>query len=173
MDIGTGGTTDEIVEKIKSHIREKFNKTAIYDALAEPNLDNAVVYLNEYLFARETGAILNLDTSKIEIEQIMPSSGRNLSTIREDAAMSEDEFNLYANKLGNKILLEQQINSAIGRDWFITKKQKSIYVKRGYKDSAFPIANSLTSYPKDKWEKADIDKATEKAAQRITEYIFN
>ena len=83
------------------------------------------------------------------------------------------DINQYINKLGNKILLEQSINGAISNDWFKVKKQKSILDKRGYKDSVFSIAKSLLSYPKDKWEKDDIDKATKKAAKRITEYIFS
>ena len=87
--------------------------------------------------------------------------------------MDEDEFNQYINKLGNKILLEQSINGAISNEWFKVKKQESIRNKRGYKDSAFPIAKRLISYPKDKWEKDDIEKATEKAAKRISAYIFS
>lgn len=102
----------------------------------------------------------------------MPASGKNIVAIREDAKMDEETFNEYANKIGNKILLEQSINGSISNDWFRVKKQISVKDKRGYKDSAFPIAKSLVLYSKDKWEKDDIDRATEKAAQRITDYIF-
>ena len=172
MEIGAGTSTDIIVQKINEHIQKEFNQIDICETIVDTNPNNAIVYLNEYLFARETGAVVNFDTPKIEIEHIMPASGRNLSAIREAANMNEDEFNQYANKLGNKILLEQPINGAISNDWFKVKKQLSVRDKRGYKDSAFPIANSLISYPKDKWEKEDIDKATQKAAKRIAEYIF-
>jgi hypothetical protein len=125
------------------------------------------------LFARENDCKINFNVPKIEIEHIMPSSGKNIASIREDANMSEDEFRQYVNILGNKILLEQPINGAVGRDWFKTKKQKTIAEKRGYKDSVFPIAQSLTEFHKDEWTKEDIDKATIKAAERIVKYIFD
>ncbi len=173
MDIGAELSTDIIVEKIIDHIRKEFDKDNIYETILDSYPSNAIVYLNEYLFARENEGTISFDAPKIEIEHIMPASGRNLSAIREDADMSEDEFNLYVNKLGNKILLEQAINGAISNDWFKVKKQKSVRDKRGYKDSVFPIAKSLTEYPKDKWEKDDIDKSTQKAAQRIVDYIFD
>jgi len=177
MKIGAGASTNDIVQEIKSHIRdniqEKFSKERIYDLLVDSDPDNSIVYLNEYLFTKNEGKILNLSESKIEIEHIMPASGRNITTIREDAGMNEIEFLQYANKLGNKILLEQPINGSISNDWFSTKKQKSVRDKQGYKDSNFSIAKSLVDYPKDKWEKEDIDKATQKAAKRITEYVFS
>lgn len=172
MEIGKGASTDVIVQKINKHIKKEFNQEDMYQTILNSSPDNALIYLNEYLFARENGTDLNLDIQKIEIEHIMPASGRNLSAIREDANMDEDEFNQYVNKLGNKILLEQSINGAISNEWFKVKKQESIRNKRGYKDSVFPIAKSLVSYSKDNWEKNDIDKASEEAAKRIVEYIF-
>ncbi len=172
MDIGAGASTDEIVKRVKDHIQKEFNRDDLYNTLINTDADNATIYLNEYLFARETGRVVSFDITNIEIEHIMPASGRNLSAVRANAGMNEDEFNLYANKLGNKILLEQQINGSISNDWFQVKKQTSVKDRLGYKDSIFPIAQSLISYPKDKWEKADIDTATQKAAQRIVDYIF-
>lgn len=172
MEIGAGTSSDILAVKINEHIHKEFKKDDMYKTIVDSNPNNAVIYLNEFLFARETKVIVNFDTPGIEIEHIMPASGKNLSSIREDANMCEDEFNQYANKLGNKILLEQPINGAISNDWFRVKKQNSVKNKRGYKDSAFSIAQSLISYPKDKWEKEDIDKATQKAAKRIVEYIF-
>ncbi len=172
MDIGAGSTTDDIVMKINAHIQKEFNKDDVFNSLIGSDADNGTIYLNEYLFARETGSTISFDITNIEIEHIMPASGRNLSAVRANAGMSEDEFNAYANKLGNKILLEQLINGSISNDWFQVKKQTSVRDKLGYKDSIFPIAQSLISYPKDKWEKADIDTATHKAATRIVNYIF-
>lgn len=173
MEIGTGASTDEIVQKINKHIDKEFNEDDIYQTILDSNTNSALVFLNEYLFAKENNIVLKLDISNIQIEHIMPSSGRNISTIREDANMNEEDFKEYVNKIGNKILLEQYINGSISNEWFKAKKQKPIEEKRGYKDSVFPIANSLKSYPKDKWEKDDIDQATEKAAKRISKYIFS
>ena len=104
----------------------------------------------------------------------MPSSGRNITTIQQDANITtKEEFNSVVNKLGNKILLEEDINKSIGREWFKTKKQNSIDNKSGFKDSKYAIALALTAYPKDTWTKDDIDTATIKATERIVKFIFN
>ena len=139
------------------------------------NPAHAVFYLNEYLFAKEKGLEIDFDVDNIEIEHIMPSSGKNIEGVRTEADMSKDEFDEYVNKLGNKILLEKKINGRISDKWFSLKKQNSINNKRdcGYVDSKFPIAFSLTEYPKEQWTKDDIDLATEKAAERIVTYIFD
>lgn len=78
----------------------------------------------------------------------------------------------FANKLGNKILLEEDINKSIGNNWFRTKKQMSVKDRRGYKDSSYGIARALTTYPKDEWTKNDIIQATERAVQRISGFVF-
>ena len=104
----------------------------------------------------------------------MPASGKNIETIRIDAGIADrDEFDSIVNKLGNKILLEEDINKSISNDWFRTKKQKSVINKSGYKDSKYTLAKSLTSYQSDTWGINDINKATEKAANRILSFIFN
>lgn len=104
----------------------------------------------------------------------MPNSGHNLDAIREDAnILTQDDFDFIVNRLGNKILLEENINKSIGREWFQTKKQKSIKDKRGYKDSSYNIAQKLVEYPQDTWTKDDIDIATNKVAERIVQFIFN
>ncbi len=172
MEIGKGVATQVLVEKINKHIFKEFDPKDIFDCILRANANNAMVYLNDYLFAKEKGVRIDLDTAKIEVEHIMPGSGRNIVAIREDAYMNEAEFDEYVNKIGNKILLEQAINGAISNDWFKTKKQQSIRDRRGYKDSIFPIARSLTYYSNDYWNKGDIAGATLKSAKRITEFIF-
>lgn len=80
-----------------------------------------LVYLNEYLLAKEKGMSFTLGT-KYDIEHIMPYSGNNLQEIRKDAEIdSEEEFHSIVNKLGNKILLEEKINRTIGNEWFRIK----------------------------------------------------
>ena len=104
----------------------------------------------------------------------MPSSGHNIDAIRIDAKIdSKEEFDSIVNKLGNKILLEEDINKSIGKEWFQMKKQKSIIDKSGYKDSQYAIARSLTDYESDLWTKEDVEIATQKAATRIVNFIFN
>ncbi|MBP5716926.1 MAG: HNH endonuclease, partial [Bacteroidales bacterium] len=99
--------------------------------------------------------------------------GHNIDSIRTDANIdTPEEFKIIVNKLGNKILLEDDINKSIGREWFMTKKQQSITTKTGYKDSKFGLALSLVNYEQDKWTKEDIEKCTKKVADRIVDFIF-
>ena len=115
---------------------------------------------------------LQLD-GNIDIEHIMPQSGINREHIMYDIGVNDqDEFREYAEKLGNKILLESEINRGIGDAWFRTKKENHITKGNGYIGSKFPIAKSLVTYAKDTWTKEDIDLATEKAADRIADFIF-
>ena len=115
---------------------------------------------------------LKLD-GNIDIEHIMPKSGINRDHIMHDIGVNDsDEFREYAEKLGNKILLESEINRGIGDAWFRTKKENHISKGNGYIGSKFPIAQSLVTYTKDTWTKEDIDLATEKAAKRIADFVF-
>ena len=133
---------------------------------------NALVFLNEYLYSKKNGIRFNFSES-VNIEHIMPASGHNIDIIREDAGIeTQEEFDSIVNKLGNKILLEEDINKSIGKEWFKTKKQKSINDKAGYKDSKYAIALDLVDYESDVWLKDDIETATNKAADRIIAFIF-
>lgn len=132
---------------------------------------NPLVYLNEYLYARNHGKKFILSDS-VNIEHIMPASGKNIAVIRKDAGINDvNEFAAIVNKLGNKILLEESINKTIGNAWFKTKTQTSVREKSGYKDSCYSIAASLTTYGSD-WRVEDINMATEKAVNRILDFIF-
>ena len=161
----------EIRQDFNRHICENWKKEAIRETIFEYD-KNILVYLNEYLYAKSKRSMFDF-TENVNIEHIMPASGRNIETIRQDAGIAEkDEFHSFVNKLGNKILLEEDINKSIGNEWFKTKKQTSIRNKSGYKDSKYPIAATLIDYPKDDWTKDDIIKATAKSAERIGTFIF-
>lgn len=163
---------DTIKNDFNDHINKSWNEEDISEAISAYN-KNLIVYLNEYLYTKSKSAKFDF-AENVNIEHIMPASGRNITTIRQDAGIhDEDEFNSIVNKLGNKILLEEDINKSIGNEWFKTKKQNSINSKSGYKDSKYAIAVALTSYHKDTWEKDDIDVATKKAVERIVKFIFN
>ena len=154
------------------HISEKWGKEDLKKRLLKYD-KNVLVFLNEYLYAKEKKLKFDFD-EKVNIEHVMPSSGRNLETIRNDAGIeTKDEFEDIVNLLGNKILLEEDINKSIGRDWFITKKQKTIEEKAGYKKSKYNIARSLIDYKSDFWTKKDIEEANDKAVNRIIKFIFN
>ena len=138
-----------------------------------PLILNILVFLNEYLYAKEKNISFDFSDS-VNVEHIMPASGHNLDAIRKDAGIdTKEEFDEVVNSLGNKILLEENINKSIGKEWFETKKQTSVKQKSGYKDSKFGIAKSLIEYPSKKWEKKDIEMATSRAAKRILKFLFN
>lgn len=171
---------DVSAEKIKKdfdkHIRTTWAEDEIREAIQDYD-GSMLVYLNEYLFAREKGMDFTI-SSRRDIEHIMPYSGKNLQEIRRDAGIaSQEEFIGVVNKLGNKILLEVKINRAIGNEWFRTKVSTKLEDKTGYIDSAYPIARALVSTYRDKqkpyWTKSDILAATEKASKRIIKFIFD
>ena len=167
------------VQQIKAdfdkHISDKWDIPDIKKYVYEYD-KNMLVYLNEYLFAHENGLTFVLG-NKYDIEHIMPQSGANLDIIRKDAQIeSKDEFDDFVNKLGNKILLEEKINRAIGNEWFRTKVSTKLSAKTGYIDSNYPIASTLVKkYADDAkpyWCKNDIENATIMASNRIVAFIF-
>lgn len=166
----------QIEDDFDKHIHDTWEKEAIIEALNDYN-GNLLVYLNEYLFAKERGQILFLGDN-YDIEHIMPQSGNNLPMIREDAGiLNEEDFDATVNKLGNKMLLEKKINRSIGNEWFRTKVTTKLENKTGYVDSSYPIARSLVQnykdVPKPMWTKESILNATKEASQRIANFIFN
>jgi hypothetical protein len=163
--------THDIKKDFDEHIRNNWKEENIAEAISEYD-KNILVYLNDYLYAKGKG--LSFDFAEnVNIEHIMPASGRNIDSIRLDSEISnEDEFNSTVNKLGNKILLEEDINKSIGNEWFKTKIQTSIMSKSGYKDSRYAIADALTKYLKNTWGKNDIITATNKAVARIVRFVF-
>lgn len=165
-------STTELIDKVKNHIQTNFEYDEVKQILSESGVSNSLLYINEFLFAIETGAQFNLE-GNIDIEHIMPQSGRNRENIMLDAGFdNQEEFREYAEKIGNKILLEADINRGIGDAWFRTKRENSITSGHGYIGSKFPIAKSLVNYPKGVWTKTEIELATERAARRIANFIF-
>ena len=162
---------EEINNDFQQHINNHWQRASIESAIMDYN-KNILVFLNEYLYAKEKGLDFDFNDN-VNIEHIMPASGRNIDTIRLDAGiLTKEEFANIVNKLGNKILLEDAINQSISNEWFRSKKHNSISQKSGYKDSSYHIANALTAYPSDVWTKEDIETATKKAAKRILDFIF-
>ena len=162
---------DVISADFARHINATWQPEEIKNSL-EAYDKNILVFLNEYLYAKEHSLAFNF-ADNVNIEHIMPASGHNIEIIRQDAGIdSREEFLSIVNKLGNKILLEEDINKSIGNDWFKTKKQKSVTDKAGYKDSRYHIALALTHYIRDEWGKKDIENATKKASGRILSFIF-
>ena len=165
-------STTELIAKVKNHIQENFEYDEVKQILSESGVSNSLVYVNEFLFATETGVQFNVE-GNIDIEHIMPQSGLNRENIMLDAGFDcQEDFREYSEKLGNKILLEADINRGIGDAWFRTKRENSITSGHGYVGSKFPIAKSLVNYPKGVWTKAEIEKSTERAARRIADFIF-
>lgn len=165
-------TIETIKNDFNEHISLNWKEEDISEAICAYD-KNLIVFLNEYLYASSKSIKFDF-AENVNIEHIMPASGRNITTIREDAGITDkEEFYSIVNKLGNKIFLEEDINKSIGNEWFKTKKQNSINSKSGYKDSKYNIAVALTAYPNDTWTKVDIDIATKKGVERIVKFIFN
>ena len=69
------------MQSINDHIRNNWNKEDIFEAISEYG-KNILVYLNEYLYTKNKGD--NFDFSEnVNIEHIMPASGRNIDSIHE------------------------------------------------------------------------------------------
>ncbi|MCI7581373.1 DUF262 domain-containing HNH endonuclease family protein [Campylobacter sp.] len=161
-------------EKLNNELNEHINNFK-EDDLRERILsydNNPLVFLNEFLYAKSHNLKFNFNDS-VNIEHIMPASGKNKTSIQEDAKMSNEDFSFYVNCLGNKILLEENVNKSISNAWFKTKKQSTIKEKKGYKDSKYHIASALVNYESDQWTKDDIEKANEKVADRIIKFLFD
>lgn len=165
-------TEESIIADFDRHITASFNEDDIIVDLKDYD-KNILVFLNEYLYAQNKGIPFKFE-SNVNVEHIMPASGHNVDTIRIDAGIgTREEFDNLVNKLGNKILLEENINKSVSNDWFKTKKGTTVQSKQGYLGSEFGLANALAHYPKDKWKKSDIKQFTEDAAQRIANFIFH
>lgn len=167
---------EEIVQDFNLHINDNWKNISEIECRLFDYDRNLLVYVNEYLFAKEKNIDFNL-SSKCDIEHIMPASGHNLLEIRNDAGIKdEEEFIGVVNKLGNKILLEEKINRSIGNEWFRTKLSNAFSDKISYANSCYPLAYSLANNYKniDKpyWNKNDIELATKKAVKRIIKFIF-
>jgi hypothetical protein len=164
------------IEVIKADFNEHINKNWSEENIEESILEydkNLLVFLNEYIYAKSKGCKFDF-ADNVNVEHIMPASGRNITTIQQDAGITDkEEFIGIVNKLGNKILLEEDINKSISNEWFKTKKQSSVINKSGYKDSIYALAKALATYQKDTWGREDIENATTKATERIVNFIFN
>ena len=170
--VDAGYPIESIVEDFNAHILKTWTEESVIEDLKAYD-KNILVYLNEYLYAKEHNLTFDFSSDKVNVEHIMPASGRNIASIREDAEMTQEEFDDMVNLLGNKILLEEDINKHIGMDWFKTKKGTFVHDKKGYIGSSFALASALSKYPSDKWTKDDIAVANQKAAERICRFIFN
>lgn len=165
----------EIKQEIDRHINREWKKDEI-EAAAANYTKNPLVFLNEYLACKESNQKFILP-DKYEIEHIMPRSGKNIDQIREDAGIiDKEEFLEIVNKLGNKILLEEDINRSIGNSWFRSKIQNSVKDRKGYKDSNFTLTKQILSDFEDPenrlWTIDEIEERSNKGAKRITDFIF-
>lgn len=162
---------DEIAKDFNNHITNVCKESGIKDELLEYD-KNILVFLNEYLYAKEQNRNFDFD-DRVNVEHIMPSSGHNIDAIRTDAGIpTKEEFDDLVNLLGNKILLEENINKSISNDWFKTKKGNTVQSKHGYRGSSFGMALDLAKYPSDIWGKDDIIKSNALVAERIINFIF-
>lgn len=163
---------ENLISEVKNNISKNFSREDIEQTLRESGVSNPIIFLNEYLYCKEHGMKFSI-SGNVDIEHIMPQSGLNRENIMKDAGFEcKDDFYEYVEKIGNKILLESEINRGIGDAWFRTKKKNTITSHHGYKGSEYKIATALVDYHKDTWTREDIDLATNKAVKRIADFIF-
>lgn len=118
----------EIQKDFDAHIRANWDRNKIKEALQYYN-GNLLVYLNEYLFAKEKSRTLQFGP-KIDVEHIMPNSGNNLPEIRSDAGIRNvDEFFGYVNKLGNKIVWKSGLIAQLETSGFERKYQRLLAIR--------------------------------------------
>ncbi len=110
--VDTNYSIENIIEDFDSHINSTWKKEDVMSDLKEYD-KNILVYLNEYIYAKEYGLHFDFIPDKVNVEHIMPASGHNIDAIRIDAGMTKEEFDDMVNLLGNKILLEEDINKYI------------------------------------------------------------
>lgn len=155
----------KISDDFRQHISTNWKHEEIRDYL-NGYRGNLLVYVNEYLYSKEKDKPFYMDDD-VNIEHIMPNSGMKKGAVRYDAKISQnDDFSDYVNMLGNKILLEETLNKAIGDCSFGAKKIN------GYKESKYALPRALSNLSKDQWTIDDIKKATENADERILKFIF-
>jgi hypothetical protein len=159
------------LNEIKSDFEKQSAKLSIEYGLEKSIVEckkHSIVFLSEYLYCKENNELKNFDfdLEKVNVEHIASASGRNLVTIRKDAGLeSQEDFEDYVNRVGNKILLDENINKSIGNDWFRTKKEK-------YKDSKrVGLVKKIADYNKTVWTKEDIDEMTREHAIRIVDFV--
>ena len=165
----------EIKQEIDRHINKEWKKEEIETA-ARNYTKNPLIFLSEYLACKNNDQKFILPV-KYEIEHIMPRSGKNIDQIREDAGIvDKEEFSKVVNKLGNKILLEEDINRSIGNSWFRSKIQNSVKERKGYKDSNFTLTKQIISNFENQenplWTVENIKESSNREAKIITDFIF-
>ena len=150
--VDTSYTIVQIIEDFNRHINNTWKPKDIEDDLHEYS-KNILVYLNEYLYAKEQNRYYDID-ERTNVEHIMPASGHNIEVIRADASIENpEEFSLLVNQLGNKILLEEAINKTIGNDWFKTKKGSTLSSKLAMLEVALALLSTLPNIQKIDGEK--------------------
>lgn len=103
---------------------------------------------------------------KGEVEHILPKEWQKANFDDWDEASHKE----YLEKIGNKVLLEKQINIACSNGFFHKKKEE-------YKKSHFLQAsdddNGLSRYPNENWTTKNIDKRSGEIYQRLQTFFNN
>ncbi|MBQ0038450.1 MAG: DUF262 domain-containing protein [Clostridiales bacterium] len=122
---GTVESIDEICEQIKSEIVSDEEFTSAFSVWNASKSEKEIVRyiltgIHKYL---DTTLEINLDTSEVHIEHIMPV------TISSQWDVSEDDHDTYLWRLGNLMLLSGPINSSISNGPFEEKKKRYVESK--------------------------------------------
>ncbi len=108
---------------------------------------------------------INPKNKKLEVEHILPKKWQNANFNGWD----EQSHKEYLEKIGNKILLDEQSNIKCAENFFAQKQQKeykNIYNKANLKE-----VYDLGCRAKNIWDKDDIDKRSEEIYQKLAEFL--
>jgi hypothetical protein len=153
---------ERIYQSFRSHMAANFHRDDLISRLTAYR-GYGLVYICEYL---TNPVAVTTGLGDIEIEHIMPQSGQNISVIRDDAGLEDEElFDDYKNKLGNLVLLEKSINGTIGNSWFKSKLG-------GYAQSKMPAVGELLEEGHSQWTWEEIDRRTEALSIRMADFVF-
>ena len=119
----------DIKVQFDTHINKYWTEKEVNESIKSYS-KKPLVYVNEYLFSCEKEMDFDL-SEPYDVEHIMSNSGKDKVAIRQDAGINgSEEFMLYVNQLGNRIVLESEINRTIGNEWFrVTVKPSAPHKK--------------------------------------------
>ena len=92
-----------IIKDFDAHIHSTWKREEVIADLKEYD-KNILVYLNEYIYAKEHGRHFNFIPDKVNVEHIMPASGHNIE------AVSDTHLDVYKRQATRKQKLIQKRN---------------------------------------------------------------
>ncbi|WP_457623140.1 DUF262 domain-containing protein [Persephonella sp.] len=119
--------------------------------------------LLRYEYLKQDNSTLITEYKYISVEHILPQNPKEDSKWKK--WLTEEEIEIYKNKIGNLVLLNRRKNSSLSNLDFDKKKER--YFKGSL--STFPSINLIMQ--KDKWQKEDIENRTQEMISLLTQEV--